>query len=30
MEISKVKTILESLKKFDYLSKDGDYITVTE
>lgn len=30
MEISKVKTVFESLNKFDYLSKDSDYITVTE
>lgn len=30
MEISKVKTVFESLNKFDYLSKDSNYITVTE
>ena len=30
MEIKKVKTVFESLNKFDFLSKKDDYITVTE
>ena len=30
MEINKVKTVFESLNKFDFLSKKDDYITVTE
>lgn len=30
MEITKRKTIHDNLKKYDYLSKDSDYIEVTE
>lgn len=30
MEITKRKTIHDNLKKYDYLSKDLDYIEVTE
>lgn len=30
MEIKKVKSVIEDLNTFDYLAKDGDYISVTE
>lgn len=30
MEINKVKNICTNLKKFDYLAKENDFISVTE
>ena len=30
MKITKLKSVSDNLKKYDYLAKDSDYITVTE
>lgn len=30
MEVKKVKQIYDNLKKYDYIAKDNDFITVTE
>jgi glutamine cyclotransferase len=30
IEVSKLKSVYAKLKKFDYLTKDSNYITVTE
>lgn len=30
MEINKVKQVYDDLKKYDYLAKDGDFISITK